>query len=724
MHDFQNIYCYNSHVFEKIDQQNSDIWETTTNNPIEARKKAERILKAAEKENYQLGIAEGLLNIGRSLIYTAEYDEAEKSIERALDIFRLQSGERSSIGEMRATNALGVVYFEKQEFEKALNQYFLALTQSEVHNNDEIKIRALNNIGEIHNLLNNVEEALSYDHQALSIAEKCSDKSVAAVTMINLGELYLKINDLTEAEEYYNRALKTAEKTSNTQIIADAYLGAGKIHLAREEFFPAENKISEAYKLYDEISDKAAIAECYYQFGLLGIMNSKFTDADEYLNRALEAAVELGMIELQSRVTQKLSEIKKKMGYFEEALSYFETFFTLHEATDNDSLKNRLKKITILYETEQTETEKEAYRMQSLELEKSNKEIQFINEIGREVTSSLHLDDIIHNTYSRMAQMMDISSFGIALLDENKDYIEFTFIVENSERHEPVAVPMNSKNSLTVWCIKNRKPVLITQRSDSEKYIDYWEAAGETPAQSAVYIPMIHGQKLIGCMTVQNYQKNMYSESDVHLLGAISSFLAIALDNSKTHQEVNKLNEIITSEKKGLEVAYRKIAHMANHDALTDLPNRHLLRELMHRGIKIAEREKQKMAVLYMDLDGFKVINDTLGHNSGDEVLRIAAQRLNDTLRASDTVARIGGDEFVATLYNIDSIENILAVTDKIIAAIGEKILIKGRTFQIGISIGIAVYPDTDTTIEGLLMKADKAMYKVKQSGKNNAALF
>ena len=216
----------------------------------------------------------------------------------------------------------------------------------------------------------------------------------------------------------------------------------------------------------------------------------------------------------------------------------------------------------------------------------------------------------------------------------------------------------------------------------------------------------------------------MYTQSDLDTVGAVSTFLAIALDNSRVHTEVHKLNEMLTSEKQGLEAAYQKIAHMANHDPLTDLPNRHLLSELLRRGIKAAKRSGTRIAVLYMDLDNFKPVNDTLGHDSGDELLKIVAERLENALRTSDTIARIGGDEFVAVLYDIESEKGVSSAAGKIIETLGKDIVLKGKPYHIGVSIGISLYPEHDTGIAGLMLKADKAMYKAKEAGKNQAIIY
>lgn len=167
----------------------------------------------------------------------------------------------------------------------------------------------------------------------------------------------------------------------------------------------------------------------------------------------------------------------------------------------------------------------------------------------------------------------------------------------------------------------------------------------------------------------------------------------------------------------------RKIKHMAQHDHLTGLPNRSLFLDQLEHNIKLAKRRRQKTAVLFLDLDGFKQVNDTLGHDAGDLLLKEVAIRIKSVLRESDVAARMGGDEFTFVLDDIGSHENAAAVAQKIIETLSEKFNLKDHESQIGGSIGIAVYPDDAADHEALLRRADEAMYVAKKSGKNTYRL-
>jgi len=164
----------------------------------------------------------------------------------------------------------------------------------------------------------------------------------------------------------------------------------------------------------------------------------------------------------------------------------------------------------------------------------------------------------------------------------------------------------------------------------------------------------------------------------------------------------------------------KKLKYVANYDALTGLPNRSLFLEHLTQSMKLADRRKKSLGLLFVDLDGFKIINDKYGHNCGDELLRQVAARMRKALRAEDVVSRLGGDEFTVITHNLSEHNTVSAVAEKIIATLSQPFQIMGKECCIGSSIGIASYPNQSTDLDELISFADSAMYVVKRSGKNN----
>ena len=159
---------------------------------------------------------------------------------------------------------------------------------------------------------------------------------------------------------------------------------------------------------------------------------------------------------------------------------------------------------------------------------------------------------------------------------------------------------------------------------------------------------------------------------------------------------------------------------LANHDALTGLPSLRLCKDRLNHSLAEARRQRQMSAVMFLDLDGFKAINDQYGHEFGDLVLKATADRITSEIRETDTVARIGGDEFVVILSSLPEIAIANRIAGGLIQKISEPLNVESANIKVSVSIGIALYPENGDTAEDLIRSADKAMYRIKRQGKNN----
>ena len=162
--------------------------------------------------------------------------------------------------------------------------------------------------------------------------------------------------------------------------------------------------------------------------------------------------------------------------------------------------------------------------------------------------------------------------------------------------------------------------------------------------------------------------------------------------------------------------AQERVQYLAYYDALTDLPNRTLFADRLRQAVRIGQREKQQFALLVMDLDRFKNINDTLGHHAGDQALQEAATRIKACMRESDTLARMGGDEFAILLPTTTHLNGAATVARKILATFAKPIQIGDRRFDIGASLGIALFPEHGNETDPLMRAADAAMYEAKRA--------
>jgi len=211
-----------------------------------------------------------------------------------------------------------------------------------------------------------------------------------------------------------------------------------------------------------------------------------------------------------------------------------------------------------------------------------------------------------------------------------------------------------------------------------------------------------------GHAVLRNYRK------DGTLFWNSLSVAPVRDDGGKVTHFVGIINDITEQKRYEEQLEYR-----ANHDELTDLPNRNLLSSLIIQSVLYADRYRREMAILFIDLDHFKIVNDSLGYGAGDLLLKTMAERIRGCVRATDTVARHGGDEFVVVLSDLGKSEDVASVVQKIREAVSSPIRIEGHELVLTCSIGIGIYPKDGSNAETLLKNADAAMFRVKEQGRN-----
>jgi diguanylate cyclase (GGDEF)-like protein len=195
-------------------------------------------------------------------------------------------------------------------------------------------------------------------------------------------------------------------------------------------------------------------------------------------------------------------------------------------------------------------------------------------------------------------------------------------------------------------------------------------------------------------------------------------FISKPFDLLEVHKRIHNMLEVRLLYKELAQYS-KKQQELALHDPLTGLPNRRLLEDRIATVLQHAARQQNKAAVMYLDLDGFKPVNDTYGHAYGDEILKQVAQRLVGCSRKEDTVARVGGDEFVIVMGDINAMGDAQEPANKLIEAVSEPYLVNGVTLKLSTSIGIAIFPDHADRVDALIASADAALYDAKRAGKN-----
>lgn len=234
----------------------------------------------------------------------------------------------------------------------------------------------------------------------------------------------------------------------------------------------------------------------------------------------------------------------------------------------------------------------------------------------------------------------------------------------------------------------------------------------------AAFIALLWITKILTFPSDPNYYIYQPSSWATSLIASIITSALFLIPTSKYLQSISQL--AVTVEKQN-----RTIEKLANHDAITNLPTMRLVSDRLEVALANANRNNGQLAVLFLDLDGFKSVNDQYGHAIGDAVLKVVGERLSQAIRKGDTVGRVGGDEFIIIVSSNDSIENTLSVvTSRILRLVSDEIVTEIGAISNTISIGAAIYPQHGENLFTLRKHADEAMYQVKKSGKNSYLLY
>ncbi|MDQ7969749.1 MAG: diguanylate cyclase [Oxalicibacterium faecigallinarum] len=307
------------------------------------------------------------------------------------------------------------------------------------------------------------------------------------------------------------------------------------------------------------------------------------------------------------------------------------------------------------------------------------------------------LPDLFERMHGIISTLLPAENFSIALHDAEQQSLNFAYHVDQHQQSS--AVLQQSAEKLYAEIVSTHQPVLVCT-NDRLTLPPRLQTVGNQHALCWLAVPLLAKNGTIGALFLRSYNDGShYTEQDKELLRFVSVQIATAVERTQL---------------------YARLQHASQYDPLTDLPNRGLLFDRLRTSLARARRRQEMMAVLFLDLDRFKEVNDTLGHAAGDQLLQEVARRLKQCVRETDTVARIGGDEFVILIESMQQPDYACIVADKIHATLGQPLQLDEHVVHILSSIGIAHYPNDGESEQSLLDHADAAMYEQKQQRKKD----
>ncbi|WP_010458961.1 sensor domain-containing protein [Acidovorax radicis] len=324
--------------------------------------------------------------------------------------------------------------------------------------------------------------------------------------------------------------------------------------------------------------------------------------------------------------------------------------------------------------------------------------------ISEAAHTTQNLQALFQHIHQIIGRLLPATDFAVALYDACSDSLSFPYHV-----NEPGPAPTPTtlvQDALCAEVIRSGRTLLLTPDnpppSDNTGTLEallHQQLPHERAPLYWLGVPLQTQKGAIGALVLQSYnEQGRYTEKDKELLQFVSTQVAAAIERKQMHE---------------------RLEHMAQYDQLTHLPNRQLFLDRLKTALARARRDQSLLSLLFLDLDRFKQVNDTLGHAMGDLLLQRVAQRLLECVRGSDTVARLGGDEFVVLLESGHAREHAAAAAEKILAAFGQPFDLEGIHLTIQPSIGVSIYPEHGGEEHHLLGHADEAMYLSKKNGGN-----
>ena len=330
----------------------------------------------------------------------------------------------------------------------------------------------------------------------------------------------------------------------------------------------------------------------------------------------------------------------------------------------------------------------------------SQDQLRQILEMQAELLSAdFNLDSFMQD----IAERIQAFTFATGAVVELVDGEEMVYRAATGSAAGYLGFCLKRNGSLSGLCVQAGE-VMLSQDTSKDPRVDA-AACKKVGAASMVVVPLKRKGVTAGVLKVLSDQTHAFGDHDVYTLNLMAGVLGGALGQQIEMHSEQQLRE--------------ELRHKAQNDPLTGLPNRALFNDRLAQAIARDARSDRQFALMYMDIDRFKLVNDTYGHSMGDAVLEEFARRVRSVVRSSDTLARLGGDEFALIAENLRNREEAEQIAQKILLAVRSPCVIGGQTFEISTSIGIAV-AQKGMDAEQLVRKADEAIYEVKKAGRNN----
>lgn len=605
-------------------------------------------------------------------------------------------------------NTLGRAYYRTGDYIKAQQSFIDTLKVSESMDDKQGMSHALNNLSVIAWSQNDIEKALEYLDKGLQISIELGDVKSIISKWSNKGIYHNRLEEFDKAEKAFESALNHPNIDEYPKLKSNSLLALSELNSQKKNYSLSKSLAQQALQISLNMDDQYSINSAKMVVAGLANKLQEFKEAEQLYLSALKYFTDNQLVKEQSTALLNLSESYRYLNRPEKALAYFQQYHEVYAELQKGD-KNRA--VASLQEEFEAESRKKEIEM--LKQENQIKAIQV-------ATANSDKDELIVYGIAGLLILLLIVSRYYSFL-EAKRLQQHAKEIEAREKELLLLSIAFKSTSDAVWI------------SDSEFRIEVVNASFHRltermdPVGRKMIFAEVMGQdrKLTDSVRAQVREQGSWQGEafDQKVSGEIYP-IEIKIESIK-----NDKGEIIHFLGAFRDITNRKNAEEqlkrhVTHDELTGLPNRVMFSQLIERSFLNVKREKVIPVVLFVDVDGFKKLNDSLGHDAGDHFICNIAKRLTDTLRTKDVVARIGGDEFGVLVELGGNNVEAASVAKKLLNAFVEPFDYQGKSFKITVSIGVAVYPNDAEESEELIRKSDIAMNAAKQLGKNTFSFY
>jgi diguanylate cyclase (GGDEF)-like protein len=669
-----------------------DLISKNISNTKQNKKNIERLLEFSMENRLFRSEAWGYYFIGWYYLDNSEYENAAESFMISYELFDKLNNKYEIA---YACNGLTNVYCLMGQF-KLSNEWGLKGISfcEETRNNKAMLILLINTC------INYIQ--MEYYDKALEIVEGIEGieeikgidyeltKSQEISYMLVKAEIEINIGCPGKALKIIEQAMKIESVDDINSVKCEMFKLKGMAYLKTGEYDLAEVQFEKSYNFsvrYDLIYEKCS---AMLQWSKLCMLTENYEKAIELLSQIIIISSSNKFNTIMREAFHSLYSIYKEQEETEKALNYLEKYMKINDEMYDYEQSQLMAEMNLNNTKRVAEQYKQLY-----------KRTELLSSIGQRIISNLDMSLIIRIIHEEISKLIDVDYFGIAVYDSKKNQSEYYFMKNNKIIYS--TVKYDQENTLGGYCIRNKEDIIIgNEKLEFQKYlysepehIKGFEDEGDK-ISSIIYTPMIINEKVVGLMTAQSEKENLYGKDELNILKILANYTAIAVENVKV---------------------YKEIENIATYDSLTKFLTK---TEILKIGDSIYEKAKysnDKFTVVMIDLDDFKIVNDTYGHVYGDKAMSLIAETMSKCIRNTDYIGRFGGDEFLL-ICSETGIKEALYVAERIRKTIQSSVFVLNDEIKVRMttSLGVHEYDENDNSFTDVVKRADQCLYLAKET--------